>query len=407
MKFAIANIVLRGLTLVSKFVLLFYLAKILPPEEIGVYGLFYVTISFSLFLLGLDYYAYAQREMHSRPKVEWPIIIRNQFTFYLLTYIFAIPILAPVFTSGILPLKYIGWFYVLVTLEHLSQELYRLLIAMQKPLLANLALFIRSGVWVYAVIVIMWLEPTFRDLHVVWAGWTIGALCSLLLTIFVVQSLDFKKLINVSIDWPWIRRGLPISLRFIIGTLAIRGLFTFDRYIIDAYLGKDSVAVYTVYIALINGITAFIDAGAISILYPKIVASYKQSKLDTYKKYIKKLAVAILFLSLLLNTLIGIVAYFWFSLFLPEIYTKNIEVLWLLQLMGVIMVMAYVPHYALYVRHKDTILSAIHIMSFVIGIVLFLIFIPKYGIIGAAIALIVSWLLVILLKSLFVYIYRE
>lgn len=38
------NLVLRGTTLVSKFALLFVLAKFLEPLEVGLYGLFSATI---------------------------------------------------------------------------------------------------------------------------------------------------------------------------------------------------------------------------------------------------------------------------------------------------------------------------------------------------------------------------
>lgn len=50
------NLVLRGTTLVSKFALLFVLAKFLEPLEVGLYGLFSATIFYCLMALGFDFY---------------------------------------------------------------------------------------------------------------------------------------------------------------------------------------------------------------------------------------------------------------------------------------------------------------------------------------------------------------
>ena len=49
------NMALRGLTLASKFLLIFFLARFLEPAELGLYGLVVATIGYALYLLGLDF----------------------------------------------------------------------------------------------------------------------------------------------------------------------------------------------------------------------------------------------------------------------------------------------------------------------------------------------------------------
>lgn len=43
------NVSLRGGTLVCKFLLIFFLAKFLSPEEVGLFGLIVASIGYSFF----------------------------------------------------------------------------------------------------------------------------------------------------------------------------------------------------------------------------------------------------------------------------------------------------------------------------------------------------------------------
>ena len=67
----LVSIVLRGMTLGSKFLLIFILARFLTPAELGLYGLLAATIGYALHLLGLDFYTYTTRELLKRPREEW------------------------------------------------------------------------------------------------------------------------------------------------------------------------------------------------------------------------------------------------------------------------------------------------------------------------------------------------
>ena len=59
--------VLRSLSLGSRFILLFVLARLLKPSDVGIYGLMTATIAFSVLVLGGDYYTYSQRELMAGP----------------------------------------------------------------------------------------------------------------------------------------------------------------------------------------------------------------------------------------------------------------------------------------------------------------------------------------------------
>ena len=143
----ILNLALRGITLSSKFALIIVLAKFLEQEEFGLYGLFSSTIVYFVMALGFDYHIYASREIIAIDKDKRGDIVRDQGIFYVYTYVLILPLCFLIFYFGFLPWTLILWFIILITLEHISQELVRILIAVSEPIWANFLLFIRLGFW--------------------------------------------------------------------------------------------------------------------------------------------------------------------------------------------------------------------------------------------------------------------
>jgi len=87
----VLNVSLRVLAMGSKFVLLIGLAKLLEPAEIGLFGLFAATVSFSMLVIGGDYYTYSQRELMSLPRERWSFVLQHQLLATGLLYIFLLP----------------------------------------------------------------------------------------------------------------------------------------------------------------------------------------------------------------------------------------------------------------------------------------------------------------------------
>jgi hypothetical protein len=74
----IFNLLIRGISTLSKFALVMSMAKFLTLEEVGTYGLLAATISLSVILIGGEFYTYSQREMLSVDLKKWPSILKNQ-----------------------------------------------------------------------------------------------------------------------------------------------------------------------------------------------------------------------------------------------------------------------------------------------------------------------------------------
>jgi len=399
-KFQILNVVLRGLTLASKFLLVVLLAKMLSPEQIGEYGLLTVTISYSLYLVGFDFYTYSTREIVSSSHSKWPQMIRDQLVFHLIMYAAIFPVLILIFTSEILDWKLIGWFYSLLVCEHISQESNRLLIALLRPVMASIVMFVRMGAWCYAVMWVMVSSTDFQNLNTVWAGWLAGSLLSVLLSGYALKSLPWKNIKGIPIQWSWITKGTKTASYFLAGTLALRGIFTLDRYILKFYCGIAEVGVYTFFMGIANAMQSFIDAGVIVFIYPKMVGAYRKNNIVEFKKELKKLSIGILASILVIFSGAAICIYPLLNYIGKNTYISNMPVFWMLMVAMSVWCVGMIPHYVLYAKGYDKkILNITWICFFIfLGCAYFLV--KKYAALGIAFSMLIAFVCMLFLKLL-------
>lgn len=223
------NIGLRGITLASRFLLIFFLARFLEPAQLGLYGLLTATIGYSLYLLGFDFYTFTTREILKRDRNEWGGLLKDQGALSLVLYAIFIPLLSLIFFNSLLPWRFAGWFFALLVLDHINQELSRLLVAISEQLLASVLLFIRQGTWALAVPALMAIDPTTRSLDYVLGAWTVAGVVAVLAGGYRLTQLQIAGW-HKKVDWRWIATGLKVSIPLLVATLAIRGVFTLDRY---------------------------------------------------------------------------------------------------------------------------------------------------------------------------------
>ena len=113
---SLGSLALKGLSQASKFILVFYIARELTPEDMGLYGIMTVSVVLSIFLVGLDFYVFNIRQLLGGKERDRPVFIRDQCAFQLVAYCCLLPWLLLVFVAGFLPWDLAVWFFVLVVL---------------------------------------------------------------------------------------------------------------------------------------------------------------------------------------------------------------------------------------------------------------------------------------------------
>jgi O-antigen/teichoic acid export membrane protein len=358
------NIALRGMTLASKFLLIFFLARFLEPAELGVYGLLTATISYALYLLGFDFYTFTTREILKCSRNEWGGLLKDQGALSLVLYAIFLPLLSLVFIKGLLPWHVAGWFFVLLVLEHLTQELGRLLIAISEQLLASAVLFLRSGIWAVAVTALMFVTPEARSLDVIMGAWTAGGILALLLGVYRLNRLGIAGW-RKEIDWNWIWKGLKVAIPLLLATLAIRGVFTLDKYWFGSLAGLDVLGAYVLYIGICNALMSFLDAGVFAFIYPGLISAYNKQDSAAFRHGLRKMLIQTLVLTAAFS-LIAIVLIDPLLNWLDQpLYLEHKNLFQWLLLATLLYAVGMVPHFALYAQGQDRPIIHSHIASLI------------------------------------------
>lgn len=398
-KTTLPNLLLRSLTLLSKFILMFFMARYMAPEDLGIYGLMTVTISISLYFLGMDFYIFNTRELLAQEEQDRGRLVRDQIVFHLLVYVFVLPLLLFIFAFGFLSWKYVGWFYALLVLEHLAQEANRLFITLSRPMMANVVLFLRSGIWVYAVLVVIITNEHARNLKIIWFGWILGLLLCLILSAYALRYLDWHKSWKHPVDWNWIRSGVLSSLPFLGSTIALKGIEYADRYFILIFSGEAIVGVYTFYINITNIVQIFVSTGIIMILYPEIIKAYQDGEMEKYRFLMRRLCFGTIGGSVILSFVVAIGIQPIILLINKQIYMHYLTAYWVLLISGIVSLIGQIPHYALYVRRKDGEILLSTIIALVAVLIMNILLVPKYGITGAAYSTLAGIIIMVSIKS--------
>jgi O-antigen/teichoic acid export membrane protein len=387
----------RAGTLASKFILLMFLAKYVSLDELGVYSLVTISITYLAFLLGFDFYTYSNRELLKIEDKEWSGIINSQFVFYSISYTLSIPVILAFFYFDMLPWEYLLYFYALLILEHLSQELMRLLIVMLKPMQANLQLFIRSGGWILLFIIYYYItgDISLSTLFIFWIFADILAIA------FSIACFDKDKKFYFkfsAFNLAWVTKGLRVALPLLVSTLALRGIYVVDRYILKYDSDIGSVGIYSFYSNMSNALISFVDAVIVVQFYPKLVRAYSSSNIDKYNEVLRSFKrkmisfCAIIFI-LLASTFPIVTLYLG-----KKQLIENISVYYILLVSAVIYSIGLVYHFELYAQGKDKSIIASSVISFAIGLVI-MIYLSKYGMLGIALGQLLATSLVLITKK--------
>lgn len=401
------NLILRGSTIGFKSILIFYIAKSLLPEDMATYGLITVTLSYLVYILGLDFYTYYTREfVKSSPNV-WGGYIKNIGVIFVFTYILCTPIIFYLYKINIIQKEILFYFILLLVLEHLNQELNRIMIMNGDVFYSSVINFIRYALWAPILIFMMHKGIILNNVNNIIICWVIFGFIALLFSFYRLKQYNIQGW-NIAVNKKWIYRGILVSLPLLIGTLALRGVFTFDRFWLQTYFSTDYLAAYAFFGAFAAVIGTIADSLIIAYTYPKLIKLFENKETLKYNKEIKKFTLQIVFLSILSGLILYYATKFLVDLLELKNYTQYMPMLIVIIVANILFCISNVPHYILYSQNKDKVIYWVHIILFFsfIGFLYILTRIFNDGYI-VPIAVLIFYLFLLIFKSIFCYKFCE
>lgn len=392
----ISVLFLRGISIGSRFALSFLFVKYVSLEFQGEYTLMATTITIAMTIVGFDFYVYSNRYLiQNKSKINFTIY--NQFAFHFITY--SILLLLFLIFRSFFPTSEIFTItlLLLLLLEHAGMEFFRLFIAIERPVIANVVLFVRTGTWPIFIIYLMLVQKEIITLDLIINSWLVAAIIAIMLSVILLRS-NFGQM-KFKLDTKWIFSGLSVASLFFISTIAQKGIEFSDRFIINAYLGTKELGIYSFFFQLGNVANVAIYTMFISFMYPVIISSIGEKKRDKVKRVILRLRRSIILFVVIYGIIIFISLPFILEIMgKPELNKHQFLLLFFL-LGNLFFNLSFTSHYALMAIHKDKQLMVITISISIINLILNVFAVHWFGILGSVVVFCLSSFLLFLVKG--------
>ena len=385
----VAIIGLRGLALTAKFGLTLFIAGFIGLETLGVYGLVAGAAVMFPIVAGLGLIRILSRNAVTQPLAEVTRVLRLywgvQATIYGLVCLIGLG-------AGIYlhELAFASIVLTIVLLEHVNGDLFVLLNHLLQPLLANVLMFVRTGAWICAYMVLAFIFPSLRNLDALLTFWIGGGL------------LAIAGFAAAARDWPWRSLSSELGRRewFLHHSRASRTLYIndivntvaqyTDRYLVSLFMGLEFTGVYLLFWSIGNALSNLVDTGIIQISGPRLINAHTRQD-GSYWAVFRLLLVQTAILSVVLALAAGIFVKFAIPYLHRPLVADWMPVLWLV-LLGFVLRMAYeVQGTVFYSHYKDsfTLFSGLFVIA--LSILANVILITPFGLDGAACAIIISY----------------
>lgn len=381
------NVALRIGGIGSKFIIFTLMSKYFKIDVFGDYSLLTSIITIFIFVLGIDYYNFSIRDiLTTSTKQEIISKVATTFVFYGLVYLVFICIAYLIFNKIEYIKPYVFLIIGLCITEHLSQEIYRLLISFKKVLLANILLFIRTMGWTL-IIVYFLLFKILITIEIIFKLWFIANSLTIIYVIVYATFLNFKQLKETNINFLWIKKGLKVCYLFFLATISLKSVEYANRFIVDFYLGKELAGVFTFYSSITMLITVYINTIVISYELPELISFAATEKISPLllkfkKSMFNQLVISSLILLIIIKPLLLWQGKEEFENYLPLIFLMTIGV-------G-LMNYSLIHHFKLYIFKKDFAIFKIMIFSGVISFILCIILTRYFGLYGSGFSFAIS-----------------
>jgi O-antigen/teichoic acid export membrane protein len=390
------NAALRISPVFLKFIVVILFAEALSLKQYGTFNLIITSVTVGLYLLGLDFYYFSNREIITNKEKRLSYIL-SSFVVYGIVYcvLYALTyIIFPYYFSNKALLNSV--ILVLIS-EHFNQECYRILICLKKVFFANAIFFFRVSSWTsYTIYLILFSELSNDPILAVLNYWLISN--ALAITGIAVYAIFKKSVTNEhkkEIDLQFIKKGLKLSLWVFLGTILLKTTEYSGRFITEFFLGNKYTAIFTYYSTIAIAMNMYINAVVTSYEYPKLVESVNtKTYYNEFSLFKKKLLRHVVFCGIL----ILFFGYFITSELSEREYLKNFWVLPVMVVGVILMNLSLGNHFNLYAHKKDKSIIWINVYSGLITIVVTTALIYWLDLLGGAISFLLSGAVILFLR---------
>jgi O-antigen/teichoic acid export membrane protein len=391
----ISNAGMRFFGLVAKFILSVYLAKFTSLADLGLYGLVLggSMIATAAFGIRIDYPLMRDLPAASRKKASMETNAAAHWLIF--NYLFcAIPAIMGIgmfgHAGGLLLSIAI---YLLCCMESWANFLYNITVLLNRPQVANNLFFVRSGAWVVPAVGIGLLVPAARSAPFVLLCWLIGVSLSAAINAWVIRdriAWRWPRMATLGFEIRWIRSALYRACGIWIGTVALTGGSSADRFILAHYLTLSDVGVATFYLSFTASLSTLVQSATFMPIQATLIEVYDRGDFREYREIVlRTLRSSILGAIGLAVPLAVVVRLAGRYAGKPEL-AATAHVFWLILLAAVIRSVVEGLYYPLFIVRRDREVWMGNLLFCLANLIGNILLVAKFGLVGIGYSALIS-----------------
>ena len=395
-----ANAALRTVGLGSRFLLAMFMARFMTLEDIGTFALLAGAAGLLPSVAGLGLNYFMARGMVGIGHDEAVGIARERLAISALAGALCSALLYSLVAGGALQLPFSPWLAIaILMLELLGFDLQIALLARSRSTFANLLLFFRNGAWVIPFMLLAFALPSLRTIEALAWCWLGGIIVSHLL--MARQYLADYQAILGHISHR--RAGFVASVgssaaKIYLSDLGLAGSVYLDRFIITSLESVRTAGIYFFYASIVNSAYVICLAATVQVYQPQLRAAFQARGIAGLRD-----ALRTRFRSTAILTAISLTAAAP-ATYAAALVSGKAEIIAafgvvpvLLAAYGVKMLSDFMST-ALAAAEKDMHYAVFNMAGLILTVAGCLVAIPVMGILGAAVAALVSAMILLLLR---------
>lgn len=365
------SLFLRVASIASKLGVLFYLIKILTPSDFILYGVIVVSVVYLQYIIGLDLYTYANRQIAlNNSRIVLIRTITKQYSFYFCFYLLILSFATIAYfyySAGYYEVPLWGLIFCLVLItEHYYIESYRLWVFIAKPIFAAFLYFVKSTLF-FLIIAICSSNYSSITLEIVLVVWLFVNCISILISTCRINV--FMIVIRLwSFDVQWLKKAVTFSFPLVLSALCSKAVFTFDRSLADWLLDTESAATYIVLMSIFFALNSVLDSVFFVFKLPVLVNSTKGDFNREFKIFFKTALILILLgaFSFLPGFYLSIIV------FSDKVNDSSQVAFYLMAVLFLLFNLSQVYHYALYANGLSKKILRTQFWALILCVVIFM-----------------------------------
>jgi O-antigen/teichoic acid export membrane protein len=395
---------IRGLTLLARFIFILFIANQLSVIEVGFFGFIAASIFVATYMVGYEHGNYSARQIIKCKTLSCQEKSVSSLTIFgLMMFVIISPLVYYVTASNEI-YKYIPilYFFIIAYGESYIAEHKKMLISLEYPFYAGIVDFVKTGVWVYLLILLVlfgWMDIDLNTILLMWSVFvTIGAF------LIFLKLRDFYKIKNIIARPAFIKYKNQIysSTPFFLSGLSLLAIEISGRVSLQMAGLQIEAGVYTFYAGFVFAIPLFVWSASVAFDHAKILTAFENNDI----KESNKLILIMIKRSLKICLLLVIFLFFGFEVLLEivdkEEYSDHMNSFFLFLLVPFIHILDSHIYYVLYVRGMDKEIAT----SSVIGLVCLAVFqiftLFEFGIVSVVLSIIIALSSSVFIKLFFI-----